>query len=195
MLNILEDICKLVTVREVPGITNCHALPIPDTRGEYQIQTEGVNFHQISGFSNLDINKIGCNDPHSIAQFYGIEAARNSLVNEVHGVFSHYGIKVNHRHLYLVGDYMTNHGFLNPMSRAGMQYNTSSLVKMSFETTMKFLTDACMGIAGGVSHDKADTPSGRLVLGRGVKNGTGCFDIKQDFGFTVEEEDSEDEED
>jgi DNA-directed RNA polymerase I subunit RPA1 len=178
MLNILEEICKLVTVREVPGITNCHVVPIKDMRGQYQLQTEGVNFHHISSFDELDLNKISCNDPHSIMEFYGIEAARSSLVNEVNNVFSHYGISVNHRHLFLVGDFMTNHGFLNPMSRAGMQYNTSSLVKMSFETTMKFLTDACLGISGGVSWDKADTPSGRLVLGRSVKNGTGCFDIK-----------------
>lgn len=195
MLNILEDISKLVTVREIPGITHAHALPTKENKSEYYIFTEGVNFHQIANFEDLDINKLYCNDPHSIAQFYGIEAARSSLVTEVDNVFSHYGIAVNHRHLFLVADFMTNHGFINPMSRAGMQYNTSSLVKMSFETTMKFMTDACLGISGGVSWDKGDTPSGRLVLGRNVKNGTGCFDIKHDFGFEIEEKDSEDEKD
>jgi DNA-directed RNA polymerase I subunit RPA1 len=125
----------------------------------------------------VDTTKIECNDTHAICEAYGIEAARGALVKEINAVFSHYGIKVDFRHLYLVADFMTVHGYVNPMSRAGMQHNTSPLVKMSFETTMKFLTDACLFN----QYDNLSTPSGRLVMGRAVKNGTGLFDVKQDF--------------
>jgi DNA-directed RNA polymerase I subunit RPA1 len=91
-----------------------------------------------------------------------IEAARNGLVQQIHKVFSHYGIGVDFRHLYLVSDYMTLQGVITPMSRAGMQHNTSALLKMSFETTMKFLTDACLFN----NYDNLNTPSGKLVCGR-----------------------------
>lgn len=129
----------------------------------------------------IDQSKIECNDVHSICEAYGIEAARNALVREVNGVFSHYGIKIDYRHLSLVSDYMTNHGYLNPMSRAGMKHNTSPLLKMSFETTMQFLTEACLFN----QFDSLNTPSGKLVLGRPVANGTGLFDVKQDLSEII----------
>ena len=53
-----------------------------------------------------------------------------------------YGIKVNFRHLSLIGDYMTFLGTLRPLNRAGMDMSTSPFLKMSFETTCRFLTEA-----------------------------------------------------
>jgi len=41
-----------------------------------------------------------------VLQNYGVEAARNAVIEELIGVFSVYGIAVNHRHLSLVADYM-----------------------------------------------------------------------------------------
>ena len=150
-----------------------------EARGEDQfvIQTEGVNLQSAWSMSEIDQNKIECNDIHAICDAYGIEAARNALVREVNGVFSHYGIKIDFRHLYLVADFITSHGYINPLSRAGMQYNTSPFIKMSFETTMRFLTEACLFN----QYDSLDTPTGKIVVGRPVKNGTGVFDIKQDL--------------
>ena len=83
-------------------------------------------------------------------------------MREVSGVFSHYGIPVDFRHLFLIADYISLHGFINPMSRMGMQYNVSPSIKMSFETTMKFLTDACLFN----EYENLSTPSGRMVVGR-----------------------------
>lgn len=176
MLNIVEDVCKLVTVREVPGIQKCHVI---STKEGTKIQTEGVNFPAIWSMEEIDPNKIECNDTHAICEAYGIEAARGALVKEINAVFSHYGIKVDYRHLYLVADFMTVHGYVNPMSRAGMQHNNSPFLKMSFETTMKFLTEACLFN----QYESLNTPSARLVLGRNVKNGTGVFDLRHDFGL------------
>jgi hypothetical protein len=83
-------------------------------------------------------------------------------VKEVSTVFKHYGITVDLRHLFLIADYITMQGVINPISRGGMQYNTSPTLKMSFETTMKFLTDACLNN----NFDNLNTPSGKMVLGR-----------------------------
>ena len=54
-------------------------------------------------------------------QTYGVEAARETLVAEVKGVFGVYGIGVDARHLSLIGDFMTQHGDYRPCSRAGME--------------------------------------------------------------------------
>lgn len=125
----------------------------------------------------IDTNRINSNNIHAIADCYGIEAARHSIVKEVNTVFKHYAIKVDFRHIYLVADFMTFHGFVNPMSRAGMQHNTSPFLKMSFETTMKFLTDACLFS----EYDCMQTPSSHLVLGRVCRNGTGMIDVMHDL--------------
>jgi len=115
-------------VNKVQNIKTCHKLKSDEKSkipNERYLQTEGVNFHACWEMEQIDASRITCNDIHAIAEVYGIEAARNSIVKEVHGVFSHYAIKVDFRHLYLVADYMTFHGFVNPMSRAGLQHNTS----------------------------------------------------------------------
>lgn len=74
---------------------------------------------------------------------------------------------------------MTFHGVVNPMSRAGIQHNTSPFLKMSFETTMKFLTDACLF----TDYDSNNTPSSQLVLGRVCETGTKICDVLQDFSI------------
>lgn len=154
MVNIVEDLCKIATVKEIPNIRTCHVLTA--SNGIHYIQTEGVNFPACWNMDGIDSSKIECNDSFAICQAYGIEAARGALVKEINAVFSHYGIKIDLRHLYLVTDYMTNNGYVNPMSRAGMQNNVSPLIKMSFETTMKFLTEACLFN----QFDNLNTPSG-----------------------------------
>jgi DNA-directed RNA polymerase I subunit RPA1 len=90
-------------------------------------------------------------------------------------VFEHYGIKVDHRHCYLVTDYMCFNGFINPLSRNGIQHSSSPLLKMSFETTMKFMIDACTEM----NKDILKTPSASLVFGNPVNIGTGFFQVRQ----------------
>ena len=75
---------------------------------------------------------------------YGIEAARASIISEVSSVFSAYGIKVDFRHLSLIADYMTFTGRYTACNRTHMDAKASPWTKMSFETTMKFLSEAAM---------------------------------------------------
>ena len=79
------------------------------------------------------------------------------------------------RHLSLVADYMTYEGSIKAFNRIGIESNASPFQKMSFETTMHFLRSAT--ISGDT--EKLVSPSSRLVVGRVVGGGTGCFDLKQ----------------
>jgi len=79
-----------------------------------------------------------------MAKRYGIEAARNVLVKEIVTLFGAYGVSVDYRHLYLIGDYVTFGGNIKAMNRNWMKYNASPFLRMTFETSVKFITDAAL---------------------------------------------------
>ena len=92
---------------------------------------------------------------------------------EIRSVFGVYGISVDPRHLGLIADYMTHEGAYTPLNRAGIESCASPLLKMSFETTMHFLSHAML-------HKEPDTltsPSASIILGRVPKCGTGSFEL------------------
>ena len=93
-------------------------------------------------------------------------------------MFSVYGIAVDPRHLSLISDYMTFEGRYKPLNRLGIANNQSPLQKASFETSMAFLKSAL--VAG--AKDDMLSPSARIVTGRLVGSGTGCFDLRTDVG-------------
>jgi DNA-directed RNA polymerase I subunit RPA1 len=114
-----------------------------------------------------------CNDVWAILGAYGVEAARAAIVAEVSAVFGAYGIAVDPRHLSLIADYMTYEGGYKPLSRIGMASSTSPLLKMSFETTIGFLTNSA--IAAEV--DPLTSPAANIVVGKPVRSGTGAFEL------------------
>jgi len=59
----------------------------------------------------------------------------------------------------------------------GIESSTSTFLKISFETAAHFLTDATMK---GTTDDLT-SPASRLVVGRVVEMGTGCFDLVQNL--------------
>ena len=68
---------------------------------------------------------------------------------------------------------MTHLGGYRPCNRMGIDSSTSPLLKMSFETAARFLTDA--SLAGAA--DTLRSPAARLCLGQVTEVGTGCCDI------------------
>ena len=106
-------------------------------------------------------------------KIYGVEAARQNIVNEVNGVFGVYGINVNPRHLSLIADFMTRTGDYVAMNRGGMDESSSPFLQMSFETTCGFLMKAA--IEGNC--DNMESSSASIVLGAVPKVGTGMHEI------------------
>ena len=172
MVNIIEDICKVCVIREIPNIGRC-VFPKPEG-GKRTLITEGVNFHAVWDHDAfIDVNGIKSNDVAAVLRTYGVEAARNTIVNEINRVFSTYAISVSFRHLDLIADMMTRQGTYLAFNRQGMETSTSSLMKMSYETTCGFLTKAVL------DHEREEltSPSAKLVLGKLSGVGTGSFDL------------------
>lgn len=97
------------------------------------------------------------------------------FLKEIKNVFNAYGINVDPRHLSLISDYMTYEGTIKPFNRLGLESNASPFQKMSFETTTHFLRGAVL--SGDT--ERLVSPSSRLVVGRVVESGTGCFELLQ----------------
>ena len=176
MVELIEECTSELAVKEIPGVTNAFAMEVKlNDENVAAVQTEGLNFEAIWNLAPEEVqhNHITSNDIHQMLQIYGVEAARQSIVSEIIGVFGVYGINVNPRHLSLIADFMTRTGGYVPLNRGGMSECTSPFVQMSFETTCSFLTKAA--IEGG--YDNMQSSSAQIVLGNVAKVGTGAFDV------------------
>jgi len=71
------------------------------------IETDGVCLSKILGKEKVDHRKTVSNDCVEIEHVLGIEASRQSLINEMRFVLNSYGIYVNYRHLATLTDIMT----------------------------------------------------------------------------------------
>lgn len=92
----------------IAGIDKCYV--VEGEKGKpHTVQTDGINFHSAYAFDDLiDVDRISANDISAMREFYGVEAARSTIVDECRGVFGAYGIGVDPRHLGLISDHMTN---------------------------------------------------------------------------------------
>lgn len=177
LLDILERCIGDVVVRQVPGISR--AFPHrDDPNAGPGITTEGANlrglWEHVLAQEHLDFKRLYTNDVHAMLVRYGVEAARATIVKEVAAVFAVYGISVDHRHLYLIADYMTQEGGYRPFNRMGMASSPSPLLQMTFETTVGFLRTAALS----GDWDDLLSPSSRLVMGLPVALGTGSFEVR-----------------
>ena len=74
-----------------------------------KVQTDGLNFG--AAWANgdiIDLYNVTTNDVAAVLNTFGVEAAREAIVQEVGSVFGAYGIAVNARHLSLIADFMTS---------------------------------------------------------------------------------------
>ncbi|OBR03700.1 DNA-directed RNA polymerase [Colletotrichum higginsianum IMI 349063] len=182
MLNIVQAAVKKSVIQQIPGVGSCtftadHKITDSTTGEDVSvpaIYTSGCNLKAMQKYSDfINPNKIATNDIGAVLDVYGVEACRSNIVSELAGVFGGHGISVDNRHLNLIADYMTRNGDYTPFNRNGLRGNVSPFTKMSFETTLAFLKDAVLD----GDWDDLRTPSGRIVMGRLGKIGTGAFDV------------------
>ncbi|SCV71244.1 BQ2448_2832 [Microbotryum intermedium] len=177
LVGIVEGVCRQTVIHEIPGISRCFVAKVAASKDAAQrnCMTEGVNLRATWHFGHdvVDLNNIYTNDIGAILRTYGVEAARTSIIKEMSGVFSVYGIGVDYRHLTIIADYMTSEGQYKPFNRTGLSNNSSPFLKASFETTANFVAEAALF----GDFDDLGTPSANIVLGKAPVSGTGVFDV------------------
>ena len=175
LIDTVMSVIDSMFAHSVPGITRAH---LHQDQSPMILELEGMNFQKLWDLppGTIDCNKIDANHVHALLETYGVEAARKSIVDNVLAVFGHYGIKVDPRHLNLASDVMTSRGGYRPFNRTGMTNQASPLLQMTFESTVTFMSKACM-------HGRTDTlntASASIVMGKNIKLGTNIFEIHND---------------
>jgi DNA-directed RNA polymerase II subunit RPB1 len=147
-------------------------------KNDTTIETDGGSFLEILGDSMIDPYNTLCNDVLSVYTTLGIEAARETLLNELQHVIEFDGSYVNYRHIALLVDTMTHKGKLMAITRHGMnRTNAGTLMKCSFEETVNILTDAAVF----ASVDNLNGVTENIMLGKSSKLGTGQVDVFLDI--------------
>jgi DNA-directed RNA polymerase subunit A" len=147
-----------------------------DDSEEFVLYTEGSAFGDVLEIEGVDATRTTCNNIHEIHDELGIEAARETLINETMHTLEEQGLDdVNIRHLMLVADIMTNRGEIESIGRHGISGNKESvLARAAFEVTVNHLLDAAI-------HGEVDDLNGvteNVIVGKPIKLGTGDVDLR-----------------
>ena len=142
---------------------------------EWVVSTSGINYEKLKYIKGIDMKRSTCNDINTIYRLYGIEAARQILLNEF--LLAYQSSTINQNHLYVLIDMMTHLGFIISIDRHGLnKVESDPFTKASFEKTMDHFVNAAIFN----EHDTADSVSSRILLGKVIPGGTGAFELLLD---------------
>jgi len=165
----IEDVSRVVIRKEET-----------DQGEEFVLYTEGSDFGTVLEIEGVDASRCTCNNIHEIHKNLGIEAARESIIEETMDTLREQGLDdVNIRHLMLVADIMTNEGEIESIGRHGISgAKDSVLARAAFEVTVSHLLDAA--IHGEIDH--LDGVTENVIVGKPIKLGTGDVDLRMSPG-------------
>ena len=154
----------------VSGIKGVKQILISKRDNNFVIVTLGTNLKEILPLKEVNQSKTSSNDLHETAEVFGIEAARQLIINEIKEVINPQGLDINERHLKLVSDAMTNTGEVKGVTRIGIiAQKASILARATFETPIKQFVNAT--IKG--NKDKLTSVIENIILNQPVPIGTG----------------------
>lgn len=158
---------KDVTIKGIKGIRQ--VLPVKRDE-EFVIITSGSNLADVLQLEEVDAYRTTTNNIFEIEQVLGIEAARQTIVNEITKVIEDQGLNVDVRHIMLVADTMCVSGTVKGITRYGVVSEKSSvLARASFETPIKHIINAAL--VGEV--DNLDSVVENVMVNQPVPIGTG----------------------
>ncbi len=142
---------------------------------QYVLDVEGANMFELMGFRNVDKTRIFSNDIHEVLEVFGIEAARQALLDEFNEAFT--DAYVNYHHMSVLLDSITYQGRLLSANRFGMKKQDNGiLAKASFEETAKTLFNAAVS----AEIDDMTGVSANIMFGQKPPAGTGFVQIVLD---------------
>lgn len=176
-----------VVVRGVKGISHAEIREIKhhthesaggfETNNIWVIDTVGSNLSSVLAMDHIDSTKTISNNIREVHTVLGIEAARQTIMDEVSDVFAS-SKYLNSRHYSLLADRMTFSGKLISIIRSGLKKDdTGPIMQASFEETNKVLMNAG-------KHAEFDTLRGvsaTIMGGQEGHFGTGAFKVMLDL--------------
>ena len=144
-LNELYKLKEKIKEVHISGIKDVYQV-LPVRRGdEFIIITAGSNLKEAFENDYVDAYRTTTNNVYEVSQVLGIEAARQSIINEVFKVIENQGLNIDKRHMMLVADMMCNTGMIKGVTRYGVvSQKASVLAKASFETPIRHIISAAL---------------------------------------------------
>jgi DNA-directed RNA polymerase beta' subunit len=142
---------------------------------EFVVYTEGINLEKLKYIKGINLSRTACNDIETMYRLYGIEAARQTLLNEFMTTFG--SDTINHNHMSVLIDMMTHTGNITSIDRHGLgKLDSDVFTRASFEKTMDHFINAAIFN----EKDTTNSVSSRILLGKVIPGGTGSFELLLD---------------
>ncbi|OLL23653.1 DNA-directed RNA polymerase III subunit rpc1 [Neolecta irregularis DAH-3] len=107
---------------------------INDEKGKKQLLIEGYGLRYVMNTKGVVGEKRYTNHVMEMKDVLRIEAARNSIINEINTTMTSHGMNIDPRHMMLLGDVMTYKGEILGITRFGVaKMRDSVLMLESFE--------------------------------------------------------------
>jgi len=140
----------------------------------FKLLVEGGTLRSVMSVAGVVGELCSSNDVRGVEAALGIEAARQSIIDEISYTMDSHSIAVDPRHTMLLADLMTCRGDVLGVNRYGIsKMKESVLMLASFEKTTDHLFDAAL--RGKV--DNITGVSESIIMGNPVPVGTGSFEI------------------
>ncbi len=165
-LRILYELSRTVRISGIAGITGA---TVRQEFGHTIIDTKGSNMLDLWMLDGLDWTKTVSNVLYEVQEFLGIEAATEMLFYELKTVMTMASANISDRHLLILMDVMTRHGYLIPINRHGFNRLNHALARAAFEETVENLMEAAMFAEVDPMRDIVSN----LAVGQTVPAGTG----------------------
>jgi DNA-directed RNA polymerase subunit A' len=164
-----------IILRGVPGISRAIII---EKGGEYTIATEGSNIEAMLKVPEVDAARTTTNDIMETYRVLGVEAGRNSIVNEITKVLEAQGLRVSLKHIMLIADAMTHRGNVKSVGRHGLAGEKASvLARAAFEETAKHLLRACVYGEEDLLRGIAEN----IIIGQTIPCGTGTVKLEMEL--------------
>ncbi|KAG9291493.1 hypothetical protein G9A89_021912 [Geosiphon pyriformis] len=160
-LQVLRRALPKVIVKGIPTVTR--AVISEDVGNKKQLLVEGYGLQEVMTTEGIIGIETTSNNINEVQKYLGIEAARNTIINEIQYTMKIHGMSIDPRH----GDVLGIHRF----GVANMK--DSVLMLASFEKTTDHLFDA--SLYG--QRDSIEGVSESIIMGMPIPIGTGMFKL------------------
>ena len=182
-----DQLLNNIVLRGVTNITKCQVRKLQNNvikiDGKYTkkdifvLDTTGTNLMDTLALNFIDFKRTQSNDIREIFHVLGIEAARQSICNELTEVMDFSGIYINYHHTSLLCDRMTCNKNMVPIFRSGLlNDNVGPITKSTFEVHTEVLLKA----ARHAEFDHMRSVSANIMTGQYGNYGTNSFQLVLD---------------
>ncbi|CAG8530365.1 3760_t:CDS:10 [Cetraspora pellucida] len=175
-LQVLKRALPKVIIKGIQTVTR--AVISEAKAGKKQLLVEGYGLREVMTTEGIFGTETTSNNVNEVNKVLGIEAARNTIIQEIQYTMGRHGMSIDPRHVMLLGDIMTYKGSICGevlgIHRFGISNMKSSVLMLaSFEKTTDHLFDAAL-------HSKRDCLEGvseSIIMGMPMQLGTGLFKL------------------